>query len=67
MYMRVCQCCDPTRIRTGVTRMRTWRPRPLDDGAEISHVIFLDLLPATNNGRLYQRHYNIIYALPLVP
>ena len=22
----------PNRIRTGVTRMRTWRPRPLDDG-----------------------------------
>lgn len=24
---------DPTGIRTPVTRMRTWRPRPLDDGA----------------------------------
>ena len=26
--------CDPTRIRTGVTRLKTSRPRPLDDGAE---------------------------------
>ena len=24
---------DPTRSRTGVYRMRTCRPRPLDDGA----------------------------------
>jgi hypothetical protein len=24
--------CDPNRIRIGVYRMRTCRPRPLDDG-----------------------------------
>ncbi len=32
--------CDPVGIRIQVTRMRTWCPRPLDDGALVEHAYF---------------------------
>ncbi len=32
--------CDPTGSRTPITRMRTWRPEPLDDGARTLNSIY---------------------------
>jgi hypothetical protein len=37
--------CDPTRIRTGVPRLKTSCPRPLDDGAMAFYDNFEKIYP----------------------
>src|SRR3989344_9601999 len=62
--------CDPTGIRIQVCRMRTCRPRPLDDGANssqiVSHYDILTQIQISFGFFLDKRFYLSYYSLGLV-